>query len=97
MRSVLCGLAATVAAVGIGVGVAEAGPVYGFTNITNNGKSPSRIRHALLNPEVAPGAVGTFSNMKYISVMMTIGTTMIIAMLRWSAASWRRIRVVVAT
>ncbi|RWA17635.1 hypothetical protein MELE44368_05665 [Mycolicibacterium elephantis DSM 44368] len=29
--------------------------------------------------------------------MTTIGTTMIIAMLRWSAASWRRIRVVVAT
>jgi hypothetical protein len=34
--------------------------------------------------------------MKYISVMIALGTTRIIATLRWSAASWRRIRVVVA-
>jgi hypothetical protein len=34
--------------------------------------------------------------MKYISVMIRLGTTRIIATLRWSAASWRRIRPVVA-
>jgi hypothetical protein len=41
----------------------------------------------VLNPEGAPGRVGTFWNMKYISVMIRIGTITIIAMLRWSAAS----------
>ena len=42
-------------------------------------------------------AYGTaFSNMKYISVMTRTGTARIIATLRWSAASWRKIRVVVA-
>jgi hypothetical protein len=35
-------------------------------------------------------------NMKYINVMTRIGTNRIIAMLRWSAASWRRIRSVLA-
>ena len=62
-------------------------------NITISGSSPSRIRHALLNGEYGPGA---FWNMKYISVMTRLGTTTIIATLRWSAASWRRMRVVVA-
>jgi hypothetical protein len=33
--------------------------------------------------------------MKYINVITKTGTNKIIATLRWSAASWRRIRVVV--
>jgi hypothetical protein len=40
-----------------------------------------------LNPDGAPGRVGTFWNMKYISVMMRLGTSRIIATVRWSAAS----------
>ena len=54
------------------------------------------IRQALLNGDGAPGGCGAFWNMKYISVMIRLGTTRIIATLRWSAASWRRIRPVVA-
>jgi hypothetical protein len=49
-----------------------------------------------LKPDGVPGRVGTFWNMKYISVMIRLGTNSIIAMVRWSLASWRRIRVVVA-
>ena len=56
-------------------------------NITSSGNTPSRIRHALLNADGAPGRVGTFWNMKYISVMMRLGTSSIIATVRWSAAS----------
>ena len=65
-------------------------------NITTSGNTPSRIRHAVLNGDAAPGRVGAFWNMKYISVMIRLGTSRIIATLRWSAASWRRIRAVVA-
>ena len=65
-------------------------------NITISGNSPSRIRHALLNGDGVPGRCGAFWNMKYINVMTRLGTTTIIATLRWSAASWRRIRAVVA-
>jgi hypothetical protein len=54
------------------------------------------IRHALLNGDGAPGRCGAFWNMKYINVMTTLGTTRIIATLRWSPASWRSIRPVVA-
>lgn len=66
-------------------------------NITNSGNSPSRIRHAVWKGETAPGGnLGTSSNMKYISVITALGTTRIIATLRWSARSWRRMRPVVA-
>ena len=65
-------------------------------NMTIRGKTPSMIRQALLNGDGAPGGWGAFWNMKYISVMMRLGTTRIIATLRWSAASWRRMRPVVA-
>ena len=51
-------------------------------NITNSGNSPSMIRHALLNGDGTPGRLGTSENMKYISVMTTLGTTRIIATLR---------------
>jgi hypothetical protein len=37
-----------------------------------------------------------FWNMKYINVMIRLGTSSIIATVRWSAISWRRIRAVVA-
>jgi hypothetical protein len=40
-----------------------------------------------LNPDGTPGRVGTFWNMKYISVMIRLGTSSIIAIVRWSAAS----------
>lgn len=40
------------------------------------------IRHALLNGEGAPGGRGAFWNMKYISAMIRLGTTRIIATLR---------------
>lgn len=65
-------------------------------NITMSGKTPSMIRQALLNGVGWPGACGAFWNMKYISVMIRLGTNRIIATLRWSAASCRRIRPVVA-
>jgi hypothetical protein len=65
-------------------------------NITKSGKRPSRIKHALLNGVGAPGRCGALWNMKYINVITRTGTTSIIAMLRWSAASCRRIRNVVA-
>ena len=65
-------------------------------NITISGSRPSSIRHALLNGGIAPGGVDTFWNMKYINVITRLGTTMIMATLRWSAASWRRMRTVVA-
>ncbi len=56
-------------------------------NMMISGNTPSMIRHALLNGDGAPGGCGAFWNMKYISVMITLGTTRIIATLRWSAAS----------
>jgi hypothetical protein len=65
-------------------------------NIKNSGKSPSRIKQALLNGDGVPGRCGAFSNMKYISVMTSTGTSKIIAILRRSAANWRSIRAVVA-
>ena len=65
-------------------------------NITISGNTPSMIRHALLNGDGVPGRCGAFWNMKYISVMIRLGTTRIIATLRWSPASWRRMRAVVA-
>ena len=65
-------------------------------NITKSGKRPSRIRQALLNGAGVPGGCGALRNMKYINVITSTGTTKIIAMLRRSAASWRRIRNVVA-
>jgi hypothetical protein len=40
------------------------------------------IRQALLNGVGMPGRCGAFWNMKYISVMITLGTTRIIATLR---------------
>ena len=66
-------------------------------NIKKKGKRPTRIRQAVLNGDGVPGRCGTLSNMKYISVMTTMGTNRIIATLRRSAASWRRIRDVVAS
>jgi hypothetical protein len=51
-------------------------------NITMSGKTPSMIRHALLNGLGVPGRCGAFWNMKYISVMIKLGTTRIIATLR---------------
>jgi hypothetical protein len=49
-----------------------------------------------LNGVGVPGRCGTSLNMKYINVMITLGTTRIIATLRWSPANCRRIRPVVA-
>ena len=51
-------------------------------NITMSGNTPSMIRHALLNGGGVPGRWGAFWNMKYISVMIRLGTTRIIATLR---------------
>jgi len=51
-------------------------------NITMSGNTPSMIRQALLNGVGMPGRCGAFWNMKYISVMITLGTTRIIATLR---------------
>ena len=51
-------------------------------NITISGNTPSMIRQALLKPDVAAGRVGTFWNMKYINVMIRLGTSSIIAMVR---------------
>ena len=65
-------------------------------NITISGKTPSMIRQALLNGVGVPGRCGMSTNMKYINVMMKVGTTTIIAKLRWSPASCRRMRPVVA-
>ena len=65
-------------------------------NMMNNGNSPSRIRHVVLNGAGAPGRVGTSENMKYIRVITALGTTRIMATLRRSDFSCRRIRAVVA-
>ncbi len=51
-------------------------------NITNSGNRPNRIKHALLNGVCVPGRCGAFSNMKYISVITSTGTSRIIATLR---------------
>ena len=51
-------------------------------NITISGKTPSMIRQALLNGDGAPGGGARPRNMKYINVMITLGTTRIIATLR---------------
>lgn len=51
-------------------------------NITNSGNSPSSTRQALLNGVGPPGRCGAFSNMKYIRVITSTGTSRIIATLR---------------
>lgn len=53
-----------------------------ITNITKSGNRPSSTRQAVLNPDGVPGRCGKFSNMKYISVMIRMGTSKIIATLR---------------
>ena len=51
-------------------------------NISSSGNRPSMIRQAELNGAGVPGRCGTFSNMKYISVMTRLGTNRIMATLR---------------